>query len=105
MPLNYMPKYPDCRSLSSVGHIDVYHPAYEGGYGLFLTLPCFPDSSNTTTSGLLKGILLDACLVLANCRDGFLSTSQDPEVADAKIDDERDVLVPPGHYYYHVPDL
>ncbi|KAJ6483990.1 hypothetical protein C8R45DRAFT_1075294 [Mycena sanguinolenta] len=84
--------------LDATETVNIYHPGYSE-LKLMLILVAFEAPSGQR--GIPFFVVLDACRVLANNKDGTL------RVVDANVDltapDDDSSLLPPGHYTYRVP--
>jgi hypothetical protein len=83
--------------LDATETVKIYHPGYSS-LKLMLILVAFEAPSGQR--GIPFSVVLDACRILANNRDGTL------RVVDAYVDltapDDDSSLLPPGHYTYRV---
>jgi hypothetical protein len=84
--------------LYSSGIVKIFHPALTKVP--FLTLRAFPTPQQSSAVGVLLGIVLDACAVIAYNKSGYLLMSAaPPQLVDAS---NPDALLPPGEYMFFV---
>ncbi|KAJ7095720.1 hypothetical protein B0H15DRAFT_946296 [Mycena belliarum] len=92
------PEKPASDVLDSRQHISVYHPGYNP-HPLLLYLVAFLASPGSC--GVPFSVVLDACRILANNRDGTLRVMDD--ATDLTPPDDESLLSP-GSYTYHVTE-
>jgi hypothetical protein len=78
--------------------VQVFHPALTNVP--FLILHAFPTPPQSPVAGVLLGVVLDACAVIAYNKSGYLLMSAaPPQLVDAS---NPDALLPPGEYTFFV---
>ncbi|KAJ7016708.1 hypothetical protein C8F04DRAFT_1201648 [Mycena alexandri] len=91
------PEKPASDVLDTSQGVSVYHPGYNP-HPLLLFLVAFLAPSGSC--GVPLSVVLDACRILANNRDGTLRVMDD--ATDLIPPDDEAILLSPGHYTYHV---
>ncbi|KAJ7255858.1 hypothetical protein B0H12DRAFT_1113159 [Mycena haematopus] len=91
------PEKPASDVLDTRQGVGVYHPGYNP-HPLLLFLVAFLASSGSC--GVPFSVVLDACRILANNRDGTLRVKDD--ATDLIPPDDETILLSPGSYTYHV---
>jgi hypothetical protein len=91
------PEKPASDVLDTRQGVSVYHPGYNP-HPLLLFLVAFLASSGSC--GAPFSVVLDACRILANNRDGTLRVMDD--ATDLIPPDDETILLSPGSYTYHV---
>lgn len=83
--------------LRTEGHVFVYHPIITSTR--LLALPVFPSSpTDPGPYGVMLAVVLDACRIIANNRDGYLVRRDDQQ----RNPSTGECLVPAGIYTYVV---
>ncbi len=75
------------------GDVEVLHPGYNQ---IFFSLPAF--DSLAGQFGVNRSIVEDACRIITNNQDGFLTTDHQGSAPVPNVDS----LLRPGKYYYHL---
>ncbi|KAJ6530025.1 hypothetical protein DFH09DRAFT_1184413 [Mycena vulgaris] len=93
---------PSLSKLESTGAVEIYHPASRTLP--FLVFHAYPAAPDATASGVLLGVVLDACFIVARNRAGQLLRFAAPN--EQLTDDHSDVdaLLEKGEYIFVVTE-
>jgi hypothetical protein len=83
-------------NVSASHRLNICHPAYEPGYDIRFTLAALDHRKG----GIHHGFVLSLCAIIADNRDGYLTSTRYGDRIEAGFDD---VLKAEHDYYYHVP--